>query len=131
MSAQSQDRNTQDLVIHVGTQAASVVLPASILSRKVLIKQVSLLNGAAVAASDTNYVQVSLKNGSTVIAELDSRAAHEDGLASLTKEALNLVAAQLTQVKNSVLSVDIVAAGTVTLTNAKLIIQVVPVGSAD
>ena len=88
---QSLDRTTQDVVVHVGTVSADTVLPAIVLSRKAKIKQVSLLNGAAVAADNTDYVQVSLKHGSDVIAELDSRAAHENGLAQNTKEALNLV----------------------------------------
>lgn len=131
MSAQVLDRNTQDLVIHLGTQAASVLLPGSVLSRRARIKQVSLVNGANVAASDTNYLQISLKNGSNVIAELDTRAAHENGLALNTKEALNLVEAYLEQAKDAVLTVDIVAGGTVTTTNAKLVVQLSPIGSAD
>jgi hypothetical protein len=125
MSAAQNSHNPHSVVVYLGSLTAdtSTALPAWLTPRKVEIKRVSLLNQAAVAASDTDYVQVSLKSGSTVIAELDSREAHEDGLAANTKEELNLVAAEAERAADDVLLVDYQETGTVQLTNAVLVID--------
>lgn len=67
---------------------------------------------AGVAASDTNYAIVNVTNkgaagsGSTVVAEFDTRAAHENALAANVAEAMNLnaTAANLEIAAGSVLT---------------------------
>jgi hypothetical protein len=121
--SKSNANNPSVVLVPVGTQAADISLPGVVCPKKMKIVGVSLLNGAVVAASDSNYLQVSLqKADDTVVAELDTRAAHENGLAAHTKEPLNLVAAQADQAANTVLKVVVDATGTVTLTNAVLAI---------
>ena len=83
------------IMVHLGSLSADKVAPAIHLPKKSVITSVKLLNGAVMAASNDEYVQLSLKNGDTVVAEFDSRAAHEDGIAANTAEDFNLVAAQL------------------------------------
>ena len=86
---------TDDAVILMGTSGKQLVVTAA-----------SLYNEAAIAASDTDFVQIELKKGSTVIAEIDSRAAHENGIAQNVKEPLNLVPAEVIVAPNAVLQVE-------------------------
>lgn len=96
------------------------------LARKSRIISVHLVNGAAIAASDTDYVQLMLKNSAgEVVAEIDSRAAHENGIASKTGEALNIVEAK--QDVKGILDLDYEETGTVGLTDAILVINAVPI----
>ncbi len=101
-------------------------VPAIYLSRKSRLKAARIINGAALAASDTDYVQVGVQLvGSTVLAELDSRAAHENGLAKNVAKSLNLVGAGASTgsveiAAGSSLEFDYQEAGTVALTNAVL-----------
>lgn len=120
MSAQQNSRNPHSVLVNLGSIAAADTVAAMRTSRKIAIKGVYLANSADIAASDTNYVQVSLKNGSDVIAEIDSREAHEDGLSDGVFKALNLVEAQLEVAKGTSLTVEYAEAGTVALTAAQL-----------
>lgn len=104
--------STDDAVIMMGTTG-----------KKLVVTAVSLYNEAAIAASDTDFVILEFKKGSTVVAEIDSRAAHENGIADSAKEALNLVSAQTTIAADALLQVNYneTDAGTnVALTNAVL-----------
>ena len=77
----------------------------------------AVLSGA-IAASDTNFLQLSVVNlgeagaGNAVVAELDSRAAHENALAAKVKEPLNLPA-RVAVTPATVLEVKADATGTV------------------
>jgi hypothetical protein len=95
------------LCVPLGSPSAdAVVLAGALGSKGVRVLSVSLLNAAAIAASNTDYVQLELKKGSTIVAELDSRAAHENGLAQNALEPLNLVDAEKDIAASSVLSVN-------------------------
>jgi len=131
MSAQQNSRNPHSVVIDLGSISADDVLAAFRTSRKIEIKGVYLANSADLAASDTNYVILSLKNGSDIIAEIDTRAAHENGLADGVFKALNLVAAQAVQEKGQSLTVDYDEEGTVAMTAAKLQIDYVVLEQVD
>jgi hypothetical protein len=63
-------------------------------TKKSYLKSARVMVGTTIAASDTDYLGLSLKIGSTEVAELDSRAAHENGLVALTSKAMNVVSAQ-------------------------------------
>lgn len=120
------ESSPQLAVIPLGSITADGSLPALYLPKKSFIKSVTLINGASIAASDTDFVDIRLQNGSDVIAELDSRAAHENGIASLTGEPLNMVAAQQEQAAGSSLKVVYDESGTVAMTNAVLVIEHYP-----
>lgn len=123
----SNENNPSVAIIPLGSLSADATLPGVVCPKKMKIVGVSLLNGAAIAASDTDFVQLSLvKADDTVVAELDSRAAHENGIAAHTKEALNLVSGQEDQAADTVLKVvyNETDSGTaVALTNAVLVIH--------
>lgn len=121
--SKNNENNTHLVVVPLGSITADGSLPALYLPKKAYIKSVALINVAAIAASDTDYVQISLQNGSDVIAELDSRAAHENGIAALTGEPLNMVSAQQSQAAGSSLKVVYNEEGTVAMTLAVLVIE--------
>ncbi len=88
--------NRQSTQLRIGTQAATASVPGMVFAQKSRIKKVSLLNGAAITADNTNYLQVSMKDLDDVeYAELDTRAAHEGALTALTPKVLNLASAKL------------------------------------
>lgn len=121
------ENNPQVAVVHLGSLTTDGhVLPVAHLLKKSKILGVKLLNGAAVAASDSNYFQLTLKKGSTTVAEMDSRAAHENGVTANVAKALNIVSGQETQDALSDLTLTYNETGTVALTDAKLAICYFP-----
>lgn len=118
------ENNAHLVVVPLGSITANGSLPALYLPKKSVIKSAAIINVATIAASDTDYCQVSLQNGSDVIAEIDTRAAHENGLTALTAKALNMVAAEQEQAAGSSLKVVYVEAGTFALTSAVLVLEV-------
>ena len=128
MSAQQNQRQTQIVLIPLGSLTADGEVPGCYLPRKSKVVSAHLLNNAAIAASDSDFVQVSLKNGSTVIAEMDSRAAHENGIADKVAKALNVVEADSEVAAGSSLKVDYQETGTVALTLALLQVEYYQIG---
>lgn len=110
--------------IALGSLTADGTVPGLYLPREAKIRGAWLMNGADIAADNTNYCQVSLLNGSDVIAEIDTRAAHENGLTANVAKALNLVAAEQEQLAASSLKVTYNEEGTFALTSAVLILEV-------
>lgn len=104
----------------------ATLLPAMYLPKKSKLVSVHVMNGATVAADNSNYFQLALKNGSTVVAEMDSRAAHENGVTANVAKALNLVSGQELQDAGSSLSLLYNETGTVALTNAILVLTYFP-----
>lgn len=113
MSAQLNARNPFVFALHLGSPSAddAIISGAYFYAhRKCVITSAALVNGATVAASDTNYASISLKNVATVIAELDTRAAHENSLVADVAKAMNLVSA------NSITAgVEVAAGSTLTV----------------
>lgn len=128
-AALSNENNPHIHCIPLGSSTADAVTLAGVSNKAITVKGVNLLNAGSVAASDTDYLKIELKKGSTIVAELDSRAAHENGIAANTKEPLNLVSSSVSEVAaSSVLSVnyDETDSGTaVALTGAILCIDYV------
>jgi hypothetical protein len=122
------ENNARVVVIPLGSPSADKEIPALHVREKSLLKSARIMNGAALAASDTDFVQLSLQSGSTVVAEIDTRAAHENGLGDKVSEALNIVDAE----KNIAAGTDLKVvynetdSGTaVALTDAVLILELV------
>ena len=113
-------------VIELGAITADGDVFGVYLPKKSRIVSVHVANGATISASDTDYFQISLQLGSTVIAELDTRAAHENGVTANTPKALNLVAAQVDQAAGSYLKATYNEEGTMAMTAGKLIVTYWP-----
>lgn len=105
-AALANENNPHVMCVPLGSPSAdATVLAGEAGGKSLYVLSVSLLNAASISASDTDYVQLELRKGATVVAELDSRAAHENGIAANAVEALNVVSAQRTVASGSVLSV--------------------------
>ena len=109
-------QNEKVVLVNLGSIAADVAQYVA-LGCKAVVTGVHIVMSAAITASDTNYLGLTVKNveqgsGTTVLGELDSRAAHENGLAAKTVEALNLGTA-LTVESDDVIEVAADANGTI------------------
>jgi len=124
----SNENNPQLAVLALGSLTAdtSTKLPGMYFPKKTKIKSAHIINGAAIAADNSNYAQVSLYNGSDVVAELDTRAAHENGLAENVAKALNVVDAESVLDAGTTLLVDYQETGTMALTSAVLVVEHYP-----
>lgn len=120
------ESNPNVSVIELGSITANGDVYGLYLPKKSKVLGVYVVDTTGIVASDSNYVQVSLQNGSTVIAELDSRAAHENGLAALTPKAANIVSAASVVAAGSYLKATYAETGTVGMTTAKLFVMWYP-----
>jgi hypothetical protein len=134
MGAQKNENNPFVFPLQLGSPSADDAIIAGAYfyaHRKAIITGAVVVNGATLAASDTNYVKLALKNASVEVAEIDTRAAHEDGLVADVAKEMNLTDADdITEgvevAAGSTLTVayDETDAGTnVALTSAVLIIS--------
>jgi len=102
--------------------------------RKCKITKAALVNGATLAASDTDFTIVNLKNGTDIVAEIDTRAAHEDGLTEHVGKAMNIDSTKNEVAAGSTLTVQYneTDSGTaVALTSAVLALQGYWIETAD
>jgi hypothetical protein len=88
--------------------------------RKCIITSVVAIDGAGISADNSNYIQLELKNGSDVVAEMDSRAAHEGALVVDVAKAMNVDADLAEVAAGSTLTVNYQETGTVAMTSAML-----------
>lgn len=119
--SKSNENNAHVLCIPIGTQAASITLPGTYVRKKSKIRRVTLINQAVLAADNTNYLQVQLKNGSTLLAEIDTRAANEGALAA--NAAKQAPETEIAVDAGSTLTIDIVKNGTGVPTLAVLLLE--------
>lgn len=80
--SKSNENNPHMAMVNIGTQAASIELPGVYCAKKSVLKSVTLLNQAALAADNTNFLQVQVlaAPSGSVLAEIDTRAANEGAL---------------------------------------------------
>jgi hypothetical protein len=121
MSAQSNERNPQVVVIPVGSLAANATIPAMYVPRAGKLLSAHLVNNAAIAASDTNYCTLTLLSGATTLATLDSRAANQGAL--VQREGKAFVVASEDLASGASLSLQYAEAGTIQLTEAVLVLH--------
>lgn len=116
--ALNNQNNRQIASVYVGSLATdNTQVPLIHFAKKVRINAIKLINGAAITASDTDYIQPGVQLvGSTVLAEGDSRAAHEGALAKNVGWDLNLVVTEIEA--GSDLEFDYQEGGTMALTTA-------------
>lgn len=109
--ALSNENNPNVMIIPVGAPSADATVLAGLSQgKKMVVISAHLINAAAIAASDTDFVQLSLMKGAigseTVVAEIDSRAAHENGIAQNIPELMNLVEAEKEIDAGDLISID-------------------------
>jgi hypothetical protein len=129
MGAMNMENAKMVQIIDLGNITADGDVHGVYLPQKSKITGVKVVDGAGIAADNTNYVQLKLMLGSTEIAELDTRAAHENGLAANVPKAANLVGASNGGVNvdaGSWLKANYNEEGTVAMTSAKMIVEYYP-----
>lgn len=122
MTAMNNERNPLVIPFQVGTQNADVTLPCIRIPRKFKITAVRLINGATLAEHADNHVKVSLKRGSTVVAEWSTVATTGNG-GFTANVARALTVAEALQSAGAQLTVVVDATGTVTTTNMLMQIE--------
>jgi hypothetical protein len=122
--SKSNANNPQVIAVYVGTVAAAGDVPVCYLPKKFHLLGASLLNNAAIAASDTDYATLTLKSGSTAIASLDTRAANQGAVTQNVAKDFALAAAYddsgdaAEAVPASTIKLTYAEGGTMTLTGA-------------
>lgn len=84
------ENNPQYISVVHGSVSGDLTVPVMYFPKKVKLIGAYVINGASVAASNSDYATIRLLNGSTELAELDTRAAHENGLTANVAKAMNL-----------------------------------------
>lgn len=112
--------NSSIVNIPLGSLTDDNVLPALYANKDMKILSAEIINGAAIAASDTDYCIVKILNGAEEVASLDTRAAAQNGLEDKVAKAMELVADQSDIAAGSTLTVDYDEEGTIALTDAIL-----------
>lgn len=123
MGAANNQNNPEVLVCHVGGAAADGDYPLCYLPKKFVLLGAKLLDQVGIAASDTDYLVLKIKNGSTELASLDTRAAHEGAVTALVAKSFALTSAEQNLAAGSSLSLnyaETVDMGDILLTAAKV-----------
>jgi hypothetical protein len=74
------------------TADGSVFMAAS--SKAMNVQSMHLLNGGAIAASNSDYALIQIRKGATVVAQIDTRAAGQGAIAANVPKAGVVVAAE-------------------------------------
>lgn len=121
--------NPSIALVKVGSPSADLTIPAMCLVKKSKILSVKIMNGAGIAASNTDFAVISLKAGSTTVASYDTRAAGQGALTANVSKAFAIVSGEETQVAGTDLTLvyDETDSGTaVALTDAVVQIEYFP-----
>jgi hypothetical protein len=90
-SVMNSERMPNIATINVGTQAASITLPGLYFRKRSRIKEVKYIDQAGLAADNTNFLQLSLQDASSVVyAALDTRAANQGALTANVAKVMPL-----------------------------------------
>jgi hypothetical protein len=127
-AAMNPDNNPHVMCIALGSPSVDTTVLGGMVhaSKSWKVSNVYLLNAAGIAASNTDYVLLTLKKGSTAVASLDTRAGGQGAVVANVAKALSLDSAQALMAAGSVLSVvyDETDVGTnVALSGAQLCIH--------
>lgn len=149
-SVVNSERMPNLLTIPIGTQASTITLPGAYFRKRCRLKEVRLIDQAGVAASNSNYLIVTLQDVSAnpnVYASYETKAANQGALTALTPALMTLgggsvlgstAGAVATTVlgdstnpevdiaAGASLEIAIVAGGTVTFTDAVMQLEFYP-----
>lgn len=136
MSATLNERNPQLAIIPLGSQASgmNVVVPGLYFRKHSRIKNVWLINGAAIAANGTNHVAVTLQDNSGTPVSYASADTSAAAVVANTQYALALTTPvgdtanqpEADVPAGTLLTAKAVGAGTAVLTNAVVMVEHYP-----
>lgn len=116
--AKSNANNPQLIAVTIGTLSTTGTYPVCNLPKNFILIGAKLLDQAGIAADNTNYVTLTLKQGATAIAKLDTRAANEGAVTANTGKAFTVDPAVVTGLVTNGVAYE-VPAGDVTLAYAE------------
>ena len=93
MSANNPERMPHITVAPIGTQASSITLPVAYFKKRSRLKAARLMDIAGVAASNSNYLVITLQDSGSnpkVYASYDSRAANQGAISALGADLMTL-----------------------------------------
>jgi hypothetical protein len=97
--------------------------PLVTLDKNFVLTGCKLINRAAIAASNSDYVTLTLKNGATVLGTLDTRAANQGAVTALVKAAFAMTAETQDVAAASTLKLTYAEAGTGNIDHAQIVIE--------
>ena len=92
----SNANNPTAIPLRIGTLAATATLPVLALPKSFIVRRVSYLDSAGIAADNTNFLQLQLLVGATSVATLDTRAAHDGAVTANVSITMDLDAGVVT-----------------------------------
>jgi hypothetical protein len=119
------ENNPQVVSINLGSLTTdNTQVPAIYIPKKSKFLGAWIMDRSGISASDSNYIELTLKYGTTSLATLDSRSAHEGALTANTAKAMTVVEDDIPAESNLIL--DYQETGTVAMTDAQLVIEFYP-----
>lgn len=112
MSAMQNELNPQINLVQIGTQAASITLPGPQAEKARRIKAVKLINQAALAQDDTNYLVVNLLLNGASVATVSSKLTGGTGPLVANTPLAAVLAAPIDMAVGDQLTVQVVKNGT-------------------
>ncbi len=94
---ENNENNLRTISVNLGSLTADSTVPAVHLDKASVIKAVRLMNGAAISANALTHVALSLKNGDTVVASLDSAPSEQGAITKNEALAFAIVEGQEVQ----------------------------------
>lgn len=86
--SKSNENNPDVINCWLGTVSTAGTYPLTYLPKNFILKDVRVVDQAGIAADNTNYVTLTVKQGATALAAYDSRAANQGALtANVSKSA--------------------------------------------
>ena len=118
--AKNNQNNPPVVSLYLGTISTAGDYPLCHLPKKFVLTGAKLLDQAGIAADNTNYVTLTLKNGSTTLGSLDTRAANQGAVTALVGKSFSMTSAEQSIAAGSDLKMTYAEGGTGTLTLAKV-----------
>lgn len=116
--ALSNYNNGHSVSIHLSSLTADVDVPALHCFKDVVLESVVLINGDPLAADNSNFVEIEIKNGSTIVAKLDTRPAAQGEVQAMVAKPFQILAPLNDIPSGTTLSINYDETGTIGLTSA-------------
>lgn len=120
MGAANNQNNPVVLPMYLGTVSTAGDYPLCYLPKKFVLLGAKLLDKAGITADNTNYVTLTLKNGTTALGSLDTRAANQGAVTAVVAKSFSMTAAEQELASGSSLKLTYAEGGSGTLTLAQV-----------
>ena len=123
MSAVNRMNLKQVITCWLGTCSTAGDYPMSYIPQNFVLTGAKLLDQAGIAANNTDFVTLTLKNGSTTLGSLDTRSANQGAVTALVGKAFAMTATTQDVAAGSSLKLTYAEGGTGTTTLAQVVLE--------